>query len=145
LELILDKEQQEKLDAIKSARTAKAAARNAAANEAHIKHLFEHAQGDEMQLIVFSMPAAFGGKAIYKVPTDEYWDVIQKKNLDAIIKDKKGTQGGVAAMIAENHKLLLYPDPSTLQEWRKEVPGLYVQIKDAFEERCDHGKAVTGK
>lgn len=144
-ELVLTEEQQAKLDEIKAARAKRAAERNAAANAAHAKHLFEHAQGDEMALIVCDMPPVFGGKVIYKVPSEEYWDLIQKKNLDAIIKDKKGTQGGVAAIIAENAKLLLYPDVPTLQQWRAEVPGLYLKIKDAFEERCDNGQPATGK
>lgn len=141
----ISKEEQERIDAIRAERAKKAKERNDAANAAHRKHFFEHAQADEMQLIVFSMPTVFGGKAIYKVPSEEYWDTIQKKNLDAIIKDKKGTQGAVASLIAENSKLLLYPDVSTLQSWREEVPGIYLKIKEAFEERCDDGKAVTGK
>ncbi len=145
MDLVFTEEEQKKIDGINAERSKKAKERNAAANDAHKKHLFEHACGDEMQLIVFTMPVVYGGKVIYKVPGDEYWDVIQKKNLDAIIKDKKGTQGAVAGLIAENAKLLLYPDVSTLQQWRSEVPGLYLKIKEAFEERCDDGRAVTGK
>jgi hypothetical protein len=145
MELELSPEEQAKVDEIKAARAKKASERNTAANAAHRKHLFEHAGGDEMQLIVFSLPATVGGKAIYKVPSDEAWDAIQKKNLDAIIKDKRGTQGGVAAILAENPKLLLYPDVSTLQQWKVEMPGLYLKIKEAFEARCDDGQAVTGK
>lgn len=145
MELEFTPEEQAKLDAIKSERAKKAKERNEAANVAHRKHLFEHAQGDEMQLIVFAMPPHLGGKVIYKVPTDEFWDLVQKQNLDAIIKDKKGTQGAVAAKIAENNKLLLYPDVSTLQQWRAEVPGLYLKIKEAFESRCDEGQVVAGK
>ena len=145
MDLEFTKEEQDKLDATKAARGAKAAERNEKADAAHKTHLFGHAEGDEMQIIVFSMPPTFGGKAIYKVPAEEFWQVIQKKALDAIIKDKKGTQGGVAAIIAENKNLLLYPDVSELQQWKKEVPGLYLKIKDAFEERCDEGKEVSGK
>jgi hypothetical protein len=145
MELDFSKEEQDKLDAIKSARAKKATERNEKADAAHKMHLFGHAEGDKMQLIVYSMSDAFGGKVIYKVPAEEFWEVIQKKTLDAIIKDKKGTQGAVAAIIAENKNLLLYPDVSELQAWKKEVPGFYLKIKEAFEERCDEGKEVSGK
>lgn len=145
MELVFNEEEQAKIDAIKAARAIKAKERDVAADEAHKKHLFGHAGGDEMRLIVFALPPVFGGKAIYKVPIDEQWATLQKQSLDAIIKDKKGTPASAAAFIAQRHDLLLYPSLSELQAWRDEIPGLYMKIKDAFESRCDDGQAVTGK
>jgi hypothetical protein len=145
MELVLTKEQQDKLDAIKAARVAKASARNEASNEAHVKHLFEHAGGDEMGLIVYTLPAHMGGKVIYRVPIHEVWAKVQKAFLDAIVKDSKGTPTSAAAIIVESPSLLLHPDISTLQSYRDEIPGLYMEIKEAFETRCDKGQIVSGK
>lgn len=137
------KEEQEKIAAAREARKKRAEERNTAAQEAYKKVLAE-AGHDETRLIVYPMPSEIGGATIHWVPTKEAWALLSKRVTSALLSDgKKQDYAAAIAGLIEHPALLVHPSLSELQQqWCKDLPGLYNEIHNAFDARCEHGQSM---
>lgn len=134
------KEEQEKIQAARAVRAKRADERNTEAQEAYKKALADVGY-DESLLIVFPMPESMGGAVIHRVPTPEAWALVSKRVTKALLSDgRKDDSAAAIAGIVEQPALLVHPPLPDLQQWRTELPGLYSEIHNAMDARCDYGR-----
>lgn len=125
------------------AKEAEAKAKRIEAAEIAVMEAIVASDGDVSKVIVHRLDPSHGGAAIYKLPTEEYWDRFSRRYENAYLRKTGPSATTVVGELVENPDLLIHPPLSELQAWKDRFPGLYDSIHSTISERCagiDPGK-----